>query len=250
MSYVDLKESDGIATITLRRAPVNALNDQVLDELGAAFHGVAQDESIKAVVLTGEGNFFSFGFDVPGFMSWSKDDFQSYISKFSGLIKDMFMFQKPTIAAINGHAVAGGCVLALACDYRIIKSEKAKIALNEMTFGSTVFSCVTETLKYAVGAREGEKILYSGKMYSAREALSRGLVDKVSGEGEFLPDVTQIAHKFAEKNIKAFSSIKKMLKLDTLNGININEKESISEFVDVWYSDSTREQLSKIEIRS
>ena len=80
--------------------------------------------------------------------------------------------------------------------------------------------------------------------------MNAGLVDKVSGEEEFLPDVTQIAQNFAEKDIKAFSSIKKMLKRDTLNRINIYEKESISEFVDVWYSDSTREQLAKIEIRS
>lgn len=250
MSYVELKESDVIATIILKRAPVNALNEQVLYELKAAFHGAAQDESIKAVVLTGEGSFFSFGFDVPGLMSWPKDDFQSYVTKFSGLIKDIFMFPKPIIAAINGHAVAGGCILALACDYRIIKSEKAKIALNEMTFGSTLFSCVTETLKYAVGARGGEKILYSGKMYSAQDALSIGLVDKVSGEKEFLSDLTEVAHDFAGKDINAFSSIKKMLKQDTLNRININEEESILEFVDVWYSDSTREQLAKIEIRS
>jgi len=249
MSYVDLKESDVLATITLRRAPVNALNEQVLDELKAAFHGVAHDESIKAVVLTGEGSFFSFGFDVPGFMSLPKDDFQSYVSKFSNLTKHIFTFPKPTIAAINGHAVAGGCVLALACDYRITKSEKAKIALNEMTFGSTVFSSVTEILKYAVGSREGEKILYSGKMYSAQDALSVGLVDKVSGEKEFLSDVTQVAQKFAEKDIRAFSSIKKILKQDTLNSINMNEEESILEFVDIWYSDSTREQLAKIEIR-
>ena len=250
MSFIELKLDEKIATITLNRPKVNALNDEVIDELKVAFQGVQAEGNVNAVILRGQGSFFSFGFDVPGFMAYQKDEFQNYVEKFSELIKEIFMFPKPVIAALNGHTVAGGCVLALACDYRIMISGKAKIALNEMTFGSSLFSCVTEPLKYAVGSKKAEQIIYSGKMYSAQEAFNLNLVDRIASEDEFDAVVLESALDFAAKDIHAFASIKKMLKNETLNTIMSFEMETMSEFVDVWYSDSTREQLAKIEIRS
>jgi len=134
MSFIELKLHEKIATITLNRPKVNALNDELIDELKAAFQGVQAEGNVNAVILRGQGSFFSFGFDVPGFMAYQKDEFQNYVEKYSDLVKEIFMFPKPVIAALNGHTVAAGCVLALACDYRIMISGKAKIALNEMTY--------------------------------------------------------------------------------------------------------------------
>jgi len=249
MSYVDLTTDKEIVTITLNRPKVNALNDQVVKELQEAFDKVEHNDSAKVVILTGQGSFFSFGFDVPEFMSYSKEAFHKYVLNYSDFIKTIFVFPKPVIAALNGHTVAGGSVLAMACDRRIMISGRAKIALNEMTFGSTVFSCVTETLKYAVGAKGAEQILYSGNMFAAQEALSLGLVDIIAGEDQFERVVSECAQDFTGKDIPAFASIKKMLKQEALNNIERLEKETISEFVGIWYSDSTRKQLEKIEIR-
>lgn len=249
MSFVELKVHENIAKITLNRPKVNALNDTVVDELRATLNDLEHRKDVSVVVLTGQGSFFSFGFDVPGFMSYAKDSFERYVIKYSELVKMIFKFPKPVIAALNGHTVAGGCVLALACDYRVMVSGKAKITLNEMTFGSTLFSCVTEPLKYAVGARKAEQITYSGAMNSAEEALSLGLVDRITSENEFLKVVGEIAEDFNGKDLSAFASVKKLLKSDALARIENDEGRSISEFVDIWYSDSTREQLAKIEIR-
>jgi len=249
MSFIDIEFNKKIATITLNRPKVNALNDQLIDELKVAFQNAESDQNVNAVILTGEGSFFSFGFDVPGFMSYSKDAFQCYVEKYSDMVKEIFMFPKPIIAALNGHTVAGGSVLALACDYRIMISGKAKIALNEMTFGSTLFSCVTETLRYAVGSKESEQIIYTGKMHSAEEALALGLVDAIANEDEFPQVISEKAQDFAGKDLAAFRSIKQLLKSETLRNIELEEGKTISEFVDIWYSESTRENLKKIEIR-
>lgn len=249
MSSVSSKYDNKTAIITLNRPKVNALNERVVTELQAAFQNARSNDYINAVVLTGEGSFFSFGFDVPEFMSYPKSSFESHVINFSKLVKEIFMFPKPVIAAINGHSVAGGAVLALACDYRLMVSQKAKIALNEMTFGSSLFSSVTEPLQYAVGQRKSEEIIYSGKMYSGDEALSMGLIDKLVNEDQFLEAVSELTQDFAAKDITAFASIKKMLKQETLNRIENRERETISEFIDIWYSKSTREQLAKIEIR-
>ncbi|MGB2692595.1 MAG: enoyl-CoA hydratase/isomerase family protein [Thermodesulfobacteriota bacterium] len=249
MSSVNSKFENKTAIITINRPKVNALNDRLIVELRAAFQNAQSNDYINAVILTGEGSFFSFGFDVPEFVSYPKSSFESYVINYSELIKEIFMFPKPVIAALNGHAIAGGCVLALACDYRVMVSPKAKIALNEMTFGSSLFSCVTETLQYAVGNKNSEKIVYSGKMHSAQEALSLGLIDQIANEDQFSQLVSEVAQDFAGKDKTAFASIKKMLKQETLNRIESRERETISEFVDIWYSQDTRENLKKIEIR-
>jgi len=250
MSSVNSKYDNKTAIITINRPKVNALNDRLITELAAAFQNAKSNDYINAVILTGEGSFFSFGFDVPEFMAYPKSSFKSYVIHYSKLIKEIFMFPKPVIAALNGHCIAGGCVLALACDYRVMVSPNAKIALNEMTFGSSLFSSAIETLQYAVGAKNSEKIVYSGKMYSAQEALSLDLIDEIVNEDQFLEVVSEVAQNFAGKDIAAFTSIKNMLKQETLNRIESRERETISEFVDIWYSKSTREQLAKIEIRS
>jgi enoyl-CoA hydratase/carnithine racemase len=101
-----------------------------------------------------------------------------------------------------------------------------------------------------VGPKKAEQIIYSGKMYSAEEAFNLNLVDRIASEDEFDAVVLESALDFAGKDTPAFASIKKMLKNETLNTIVSFEMETMSEFVDVWYSDSTREQLAKIEIRS
>ena len=249
MSLVDVKISDKIATITISRPKVNALNDALVNELRSSFFSLQNNDYVSTIVLTGKGSFFSFGFDVPGFMPYPKSSFEQYVNKYSELVKTIFMYPKPVIAAIGGHAVAGGCVLAMACDQRVMITGKAKIALNEMTFGSSLFSCVTETLKYAVGAKNAEQIVYSGKMYSAEEAHSLGMVDQVASEDQFQGAVSELAQDFSNKDIVAFASIKKLFRTDTLSKIESDEGRSISEFVDIWYSDSTRAQLAKIEIR-
>ncbi len=249
MSSVEVKISDKIATITINRPKVNALNETFVNELRTTFFSLEKNDFVSTIILTGKGSFFSFGFDVPGFMSYPKSSFGQYVTKYSELVKTIFMFPKPVIAAIGGHAVAGGCVLAMACDQRVMVAGKAKIALNEMTFGSSLFSCVTETLKYAVGSKQAEHIVYSGKMFSAEQAHSIGMVDKVCTESKFESVVMETAQDFANKDLVAFASIKKLFKSDTLSKIENDGIRSISEFVDIWYSDSTRKHLEKIEIR-
>jgi len=144
--------------------------------LGLAMEGAI----VKAIIFSGTGKFFSFGFDIPEFLSYSKDEFSRYLTKFTDLCLRLYLFLKPVVAALNGHTIAGGCMLALTSDYRIMESGKAKISLNEITFGSTVFSGIAEMLRCLVGERNAERILLTGSMYSAQEARQLGLIDETA----------------------------------------------------------------------
>ena len=141
-------------------------------------------------------------------------------------------------------------MLATACDLRLMVTGKARISLNEITFGTPVPAGTLEMLKYCVGSRNAQSIVYSGAMYSAEEALQLGLVDQVSSEDALAEDARKIARELAQKDSSAFRSIKDLLRKPVAEQMIKREKDAILEFVDIWYSEQTWENLRAIEIYS
>ncbi len=248
MDFVALEKKNGIATLTLSRGKVNALNGAVVDQLRARLKSLEADPEITAVILTGSGKFFSFGFDIPEFLSFSREQFTEYLANFTDLYTYLFLFPKPVVAALNGHTMAGGCMLALACDYRVMIIGKAKIALNEIGFGSSVFAGSTEMLRFWTGNANATTILYSGALYDAEEARRLGLVHEASTEQEFRASVENAASAFGAKAPPAFTGIKSLLRKSVAEEMRRQEASSIKEFVDIWYSDATWANLRNIKI--
>lgn len=248
MSFVEVRIHEGIATVILSRGKVNSLNDMVVNELREQFKALEANKDIKAVVLTGRGKFFSFGFDIPEFLSFTKEEFTDYLTNFTDLYTYLFLYPKPVVAALNGHTIAGGCMLALACDNRVIAAGKSKISLNEIAFGSSVFAGSTEILRFWIGNANATKVLYSGTMYSAEEAMSLGLVQEVFAEDNLLDQARRIALDLSLKHSPAFASIKSLLRKPIAEDMMLREGPSIREFVDIWYSEQTWKNLQDIKI--
>ncbi|MEN6439059.1 MAG: enoyl-CoA hydratase/isomerase family protein [Syntrophobacter sp.] len=248
MEFVTLKKEFGIATIVLARGKVNALNETVVEEIGNHLARIETDDSLGSIILTGHGKFFTFGFDIPGFLNHTREEFAAYLHTFTGLCARIFTYPKPVIAALNGHTIAGGCMLATACDFRLMVTGGAKISLNEINFGSSVFAGSVEILKHCVGARNAERILYSGKMFTAEEAAGLGLVDRVTSAENLLPEAMDVAREFAAKSGAAFAEIKKLLRNPLAEAIAARERTFIEEFIRIWYSPQTWENLRAIKI--
>lgn len=249
MNFIKTPISSGIATVKLNRGKVNALTGDVVDQIKTTLKDFEKDLDINAVIITGAGNFFSFGFDIPEFLSYSRATFSAFLYQFTDLYKYIFMYPKPVIAALNGHTIAGGCMLALACDRRIMVTGKAKISLNEIAFGSSVFAGSTEMLRLCVGSRNASQILYSGAMYSAEEAEKMGLVDSVATDTNLMETAMAIAMELGKNPSPAFTGIKSLIKTPALREMERNETDSVRKFVDIWYSDETWENLKNIKIR-
>lgn len=248
MDFIESQRSGGIATLTLRRGKVNALNGAVINQLRGTLKTLECDPEVKAIVLTGAGKFFSFGFDIPEFLSFTKEQFTEYLTSFTELYTYIFLYPKPIVAALNGHTIAAGCMLALACDYRVMVSGKAKIALNEISFGSSVFAGSTEMLRFWVGGANATAVLLSGAMYAAEEAKSLGLVQEVTTDGKLMDMAGKVASDFASKYQAAFFSIKSLLRKGIGKDMRDQERDAIKEFVDIWYSESTWANLKNITI--
>jgi enoyl-CoA hydratase/carnithine racemase len=248
MEFVQTSMGEGIVKVALSRGKVNALNEQMVVEISSCFRELVDDHSVRAIILTGVGKFFSFGFDIPEFLTYSKESFAQYLTKFTDLYTYLFLYPKPVIAALNGHAIAGGCMLVTACDYRIIVSEKAKISLNEISFGSSLLAGSVEMLKFCVGGKNAERIIYSGAMYSAEEAYQLGLIDQIISERNLEVETKKIAQHYASKNSETFKSIKRLIRKPVAEEMAKREKESIREFVEIWYSENTWKNLHEIKI--
>lgn len=249
MHFVNVDIRGGVAEITLNRPKVNAINERVVHELAQCLNEIRRDDTARALILTGEGSFFSFGFDVPELYQYEKKDFTEFMLNFSDMLRNVFLFPKPVVAALNGHTIAGACILALACDYRLMVAEKAKISLNEITFGSTLFTSAVEMLRFLVGSRNASTILYSGRMYSADEAVRLGLIEKAVERGDLLNSARSIAEDYMNTDAPAFRGIKDLLRQQTADYIKGIEKDSVREFVDIWYSESVRASLRKVVIK-
>ena len=250
MEFVQRSMQEDIAEVKLERGPVNALEDRAVEEMSACFREIAEDGDVRATVLTGSGKFFSFGFDIPRFLGYSKEAFTDYLIRFTSLYRELFSHPKPIVAALNGHAVAGGCMLATACDARVMVKGKAKIGLNEIGFGSSVFAGSVGILSFWVGPRRAQEILYGGKLYSADEAMDLGLVDATAEEPALLSAANQIAQTLGARDPAAFRSVKTLLRKPALDEMTAREPDSIREFVEIWYSQRTWKNLQDIKIRS
>jgi len=248
MSFVEVQLHDGIATVVLERGKVNALNPDVVEELSATFGALKSDTAVRAVVLTGRGKFFSFGFDIPEFLSYTRGSFTDFVTSFTTLYRNVFVYPKPVVAALNGHAIAGGCMIALACDSAIMAQGSAKISLNEIAFGSSIFAGSTEMLQFRTGSRASD-IVYSGSMYSPAEAKEMGLVAEVVAAEALSDRARDIAAELASKRPEAFASIKSLLRAPVADAMARREAASINEFVDIWYSEPTWTNLRSITIR-
>ncbi len=248
MSVLDVQVRDAIATVVLQRGKVNAINPTVVEELSTAFAQLQRDSDVRAVVLTGHGTFFSFGFDIPEFLSYTREQFTRFVTDFARLYRDLFVFPKPLVGALNGHAVAGGCMIALAVDTVIVIDGHAKISLNEVAFGSSVFAGSTEMLQFRVGPRATD-VLYSGAMYSPAEAHAIGLVSEVVAAEALLDRAHAIARELGSRRPAAFAGIKSLLRAPIAESMARREAASIAEMVDIWYSEPTWSNLRGITIR-
>lgn len=250
MTFVHLQTREGIAAVRLERGKVNALNEQVVDELSRCLRELESDPAVRGVLLTGTGKFFSFGFDIPELLGAPKEDFARYLRKFTTLYRQLFAHPRPVVAALNGHTVAGGCMLATACDVRVMVKENAKIGLNEIGFGSSLFAGSLELLRFWVGDRRAQEVIYGGALYGAEQALALGLVDAAVPESALLDEARRRLDELARKSGDAFRSIKRLLRRQVLEEMQRSEEASIREFVEIWYSKETRAELEKIKIRT
>ena len=180
MSLVIVSKSDGICTVKINRPDkLNAMNMDVANDIIKVFKEIETDDSVKVVILTGEGDkAFSAGADIAYMSTITPIEAEAYAKVGHLLTFTVENCSRPTIAAINGFALGGGCELALACDMRIA-ADTARIGQPEVTIGVCPGWGGTQRLQRIIGISQAKDLIYTGRMIKSDEAKEMGLVNKV-----------------------------------------------------------------------
>ncbi len=216
MPPVSIERRGAVALLTLDSPPANALGSPVLADLAAAAETLRTDDS-RAVVLTGAGRFFSAGLDLFEVARLvTSPDAESFARLFDDVVTALFALEKPVVAAINGHAIAGGAVLAATADLRLIADSELKIGLTEIQVGVAFPTSALEVVRFSCGGRHLPEILYRGQTYGPAEAVTRGLADELVPAAELPGRALALAEELAAARPLAFSSSKRALRADYL----------------------------------
>jgi enoyl-CoA hydratase/carnithine racemase len=198
---------DSFAVITLNRPPANAISEALIHELNAALGSVQTDDAVRSVIITGAGEkIFCGGADLGS--AFSGGDVESFIRFGNSVMRKMERFAKPIIAAINGHAMGGGCEIAMACHLRLLK-ETARMGQTESNLGIIPGYGGTQRLPRLIGRTKALEFLLLGSQVPAQECLQLGLVNRLCKEGETLNDAKTLARQLGKRAPLAMAAILK-----------------------------------------
>lgn len=210
-SFLQLEKRDkGIVVASMSRKPVNSLSLEFLKEIRTALNDLERDDSVRGLILSSSlPKIFSAGLDINEFCNPSKERFYEFWSSLQDVWMKLFGSRLATIAAITGEAPAGGCLLSLCCDYRVM-NKNHRIGLNEVQLGIVAPSWFTDSMTHVVGSRQAERLIQLGTMVPAPEAQSIGLVDSIHDTPE---EVMQSAHETLSKFLKISDSARYQSKI-------------------------------------
>lgn len=191
---------DWVATVTLDRPKVNALNGQVFMEIGKCGTELQYDDDVRAVVVTGGEKVFAAGADIKEMVEATPALVAKIIGGAQDALNRMENILKPVIAAVNGFALGGGCELALTADWRFA-GETAQIGVPEILLGIIPGAGGTQRLPRLIGPARAKEMIFSGRFYDAKKCLAYGVVDKVvEGDGAaVIAEAQKVAKRYATK---------------------------------------------------
>lgn len=226
--------SDHVTMVQFDHGPVSALDLEFLLALRAELAELA--DSGTALVLTGTGSAFSAGVDLYRILDGGADYVAQFIPALSGTFDDLFAYRRPVVAAVNGHAIAGGCIIAACADHRYMADGRGRIGVPELLVGVAFPAIALAALRYATGDVGVADLVYSGQTHLPAEAHRRGLVDEVVPDGELLDRAVARAEQLAAIPPVTFVHTKRSLRDRYWTEVETTGRQRDAEMLDVWKS--------------
>lgn len=230
------------ATVRLRRDHGNAISAGLVRDLRAAFGELAGDDATDGVLLAAAGKLFCPGLDLPELVRLERPQLVGFLAEFRSCIHELYAFPKPVVAAMHGHAVAGGLVLALTADWRLL-AEQALAGLAEVRVGVPFPYGVSQILRESVSGTRLAEVALFGRNYRGAEALDAGLVHEVRPADGFEQASADRLAELCSKDLTALAITKRYLRSPVLERMEADSGQRDDDFLDAWFSPSTRERL-------
>lgn len=207
----DVTHRGPVAVLQMTHGKANAMDIEFCRELTAQVHACAQSTA-GALVITGQGKMFSAGVDLPRLIAGGAAYAREFLPAMNHAFETLFAFTKPLVAAVNGHAIAGGCILACCADYRIMAREPGRIGVPELLVGVPFPVVPLEIVRFATPPQHVQALIYRGLTLAADEALRYGLVDAVADPDRALDEAVAVAEGLAAVPFEAFHLTKRLLR--------------------------------------
>jgi len=241
-----VERSGQVAVLHLENGKANSISSSFLGRLRRLLGEIGD---ARAAVLIGQGAAFSAGLDLPSLVELDRAAMRSFILGFDEVMLRVFELPVPVVAAVNGHAIAGGCVLALQADVRIGADRDARIGLNETRLGIGLPAVVLETLRAQVPAPSLAVLALEGRLVSPREALELGLLHEVVPEAELLPRAVARAAELAALPPAGVRMAKPSLRRPVAAAARASEEAEAERWLDSWFAEESRARLREAVAR-
>lgn len=236
---IDVKFDDGIAVITMSHGKANALDIEFCQALTALFVQLRTSADVRAVVLTGQGKMFSAGVDLKRLSAGGADYVVEFLPTLHALYEAVFFCPKPVIAAINGHAIAGGAVLAACADRRVMASEAGRIGVTELQVGVPFPALAFEIVRFAVPSRYLTEFTLGAGTYATADALAKGWVDEVVDGWELKPRALRLAKLHAGMSPEAVAQTKAQIRQPVADALAVYGAATDEKVTAIWTQEAT-----------
>jgi len=233
--------ADGIITLRLAHGKASALDLQLCAALQREFEAAAEASDIRGIIITGTGSIFSAGVDLPRLVNNGSKYVQDFVEALDAMLRAVFLFPKPAIAAMNGHAIAGGAIIAFACDYRLMSG--GRIGVPEALVGVPFPPLALEIVRFAVPRQHLQTMLYFARIVETDEAKTMGIIDEPVSAENLLLRAKEVAHQLAGITPDTFRLTKRQIREPFLRDAAEIARASADEIDALWAAPATHEHI-------
>lgn len=233
-----VERKNDIEILRMQYGPANAMDLDFCVELAKQVRQLEASTS-RAIVLTGQGKIFCAGVDLPQLLDGGVEYIRQFLPALDEVLETLFFCPKPVVAAVNGHAIAGGCLLACCADRRLMVVGKARIGVPELRVGVPFPTVPLEIMRARTGSAFFEEVALGGETYVTLDALSKGLIDGAAEPEQLLVEAITVAESLAAIRPELYALSKQQARRPVREAIDFRTKLDEAEIVELWESAET-----------
>ena len=236
---IERELNNGVLTLRMAHGKASAMDIELLAALQQAFTEAEEDEAVAAVILTGKDSIFSAGVDLKRILDGGEAYAKEFVPLLDQVFETQFAMTKPMIAAVNGHAIAGGCILALACDIKLMANGRGRMGIPELKVGVPFPVSALEILRFTIPKSALQALLYEAETHSPEGAYGEGMIDEVLEPEDLMQRAVELAEELAAIPAESFRISKQMLRGESMVLIHKNRKLFADQILERWSHDAT-----------